>query len=142
MNKYWAGAHTKHRLMYHLVWIPKYRKRLLEGLLKTRLEALFQECAEINGWQIEELNLQPDHVHMLIRIKPSISVAKVVQFLKGGSSKIVRKEFPELKKFLWGDSFWSDGYFAETCGTVNEQAIRRYIQKQSKNNIQATAFKP
>ena len=132
MNKYWAGAHTKHRLMYHLVWIPKYRKRLLEGLLKTRLEALFQECAEINGWQIEELNLQPDHVHMLIRIKPSISVAKVVQFLKGGSSKILRKEFPELKEFLWGDSFWSDEYFAETCGTVNEQAIRRYIQNQSK----------
>ena len=117
--------------MYHLVWIPKYRKRLLKGEIKKRLEELFYECAEMNGWKIEELNLQVDHVHMLLRIKPSVSVSRVVQILKGGSSRAIRKDFPDLKEFLWGDSFWADGYFVETCGIVNERAIRHYIKNQS-----------
>ena len=116
--------------MYHLVWIPKYRKRILEGALKKRLEFLFRQCAEMNGWEIEELNIQVDHVHMLIQLKPTISVSKAIQLLKGGSSRVVRQEFPELEEFLWGDSFWSDGYFAETIGRVNENVIRDYIQNQ------------
>ena len=62
---YWTGSHTKHRLKYHLVWIPKYRKRVMRGALALRIEALIRECAEINGWAIEELNIQVDHVHML-----------------------------------------------------------------------------
>ena len=128
--RYKSGSHTKYRLMYHLVWIPKYRKRLLEGEVKKRLEELFYECAEINGWEIEELNIQIDHVHMMIWLKPSISVSKAVQFLKGGSSKVIRKEFPELKEFLWGNSFWADGYFAETVGIVSEDRIKEYIKNQ------------
>jgi putative transposase len=116
--------------MYHLVWIPKYRKRILKGKLAERLEELFEECAEVNRWKIEELSINVDHVHMLIQINPAISVSRVVQYLKGGSSKKIREEFPELKKFLWGDSFWADGYFAESVGIVNEEAIRKYIQNQ------------
>ena len=127
---YWTGAHTKHRIMYHIVWIPKYRKRVLKGALSTRVADLIRECAEINKWSIEELNIQVDHVHLLIRLRPNISLSKAVQFLKGGSSKVIRKEFPDLREFLWGDSFWADGYFAETCGQLNEQAIRDYIKNQ------------
>ena len=67
---------------------------------------------------------------MLIQIKPAQSLAKVVQFLKGGTSKVIRKEFPELEEFLWGDSFWADGYFAETIGQANEATIRKYIREQ------------
>jgi putative transposase len=125
-----TGSQSKYRLMYHLVWIPKYRKRILDGALKKRLEFLFRQCAEMNGWEIEELNIQIDHVHMLIQLKPTISVSKAIQLLKGGSSRVVRQEFPELEEFLWGDSFWSDGYFAETIGRVNENVIRDYIQNQ------------
>lgn len=116
--------------MYHLVWIPKYRKRILAGKLAERLHSLFSQCAEVNGWNIEELNIQRDHVHMIVRLKPSISVSKAVQLLKGGSSKVVREEFPELEEFLWGDSFWCDGYFAETVGKVNEEVIREYVRNQ------------
>jgi len=127
---YWSSSHSKHRLMYHLVWIPKYRKRILEGKLVDRLNVLFYQCAEVNGWSIEELNIQKDHVHMIVRLKPSISVSKAVQLFKGGTSKIIRDEYPSLEEFLWGDSFWCDGYFAETVGKVNEQVIREYVKNQ------------
>ena len=127
---YWTGSHTKHRLMYHLIFTPKYRKRILHGKVSKRLEELFRQCAEINEWEIHELNIQQDHVHMLLQIKPKISLSYAVQLLKGGSSKKIREEFPHLEEFLWGDSFWGDGYFAETCGIVNEDAIRNYIKDQ------------
>jgi len=128
--RYRSGSHSKYRLMYHLVWIPKYRKRILEGAVKSRLEELFRQCAEMNDWTIEELNIQKDHVHMLIGLKPTISVSRAVQLLKGGSSKIIRKEFSELEEFLWGANFWADGYFAETVGIVTEARIRSYIKNQ------------
>lgn len=67
---------------------------------------------------------------MLIQLPPKISVAKAIQYLKGGSSKVIRQEFPELEEFLWGDSLWQDGYFSETVGRANETAMRAYIDKQ------------
>jgi putative transposase len=76
-----------------------------------------------------------DHVHILIQIRASDSVAKAVQYLKGGSSKVIRKEFKELEEFLWGDSFWSDGYFAETVGQGEEAVIRQYIKEQHSDVI-------
>lgn len=72
-----------------------------------------------------------DHVHLIIQTNPSDSVAEVVQRLKGGTSRVIRKEFPELEEFLWGDSLWADGYFAETVGSVDEEVVRRYINQQS-----------
>ena len=124
MKKYRSGAHSKYRLMYHLVWIPKYRKRVLKGAIKDRLTELFYQCAEINEWTIDELNIQEDHVHILIELKPTKSLSKVVQLFKGGSSKRIRLEYPELDEFLWGDSFWGDGYFAETVGKFSEKTLK------------------
>jgi putative transposase len=71
-------------------------------------------------------------VHIIIQIKPSDSIAEVVQTLKGGTSRVIRKEYPELEEFLWGDSFWADGYFAETIGQIDEEVIKRYIREQSR----------
>ena len=116
--------------MYHIVWIPKYRKRVLKGKVALRIKELLNQCAEVNNWKIEELNVQPDHVHIMVQLRPSISVSKAVQYLKGGSSKIIREEFPDLEEFLWGDSFWCDGYFAETCGKFDEKVVRNYIKNQ------------
>jgi putative transposase len=127
---YWTGAHTKHRHMYHIVWIPKYRKRILRGEIAERIEALLRECAMMNKWEIHELNIQVDHVHMLVQLRPNVSVSRAVQFFKGGSSKVIREEFPQLEEFLWGDSFWSDGYFSETVGKVNLDVVREYIKNQ------------
>jgi putative transposase len=130
MARYWTGAHTKHRLQVHLVWIPKYRKRVLRGKVAVRLKRLLYEACKMNRWWIGELSIQEEHVHVMIQLKPSDSVASVVQVLKGGTSKVIRKEFPELEEFLWGESFWADGYFAESVGVVDEAIIRRYIRAQ------------
>ena len=130
MDKYWTGAHTKHKMMYHIVWIPKYRKRVLKGEIAKRIKELLLECSFVNNWHIEELNIQPDHVHMLIQLRPNISVSKAIQLFKGKSSRIMRKEFPSLEEFYWGDSFWSDGFFVETIGQVNLEKIKEYIQNQ------------
>jgi len=127
---YWTGAHTKHKIMYHIVWLPKYRKRVLKGKLAERIESLLRECAEINAWQVVELNIQPDHIHMLIQLRPNISVSKAVQLFKGKSSRIIRKEFPGLIEFYWGDSFWADGFFVETVGQVSLDKIKEYIKAQ------------
>jgi putative transposase len=130
MARYWTGSHTKHRLQIHLVWIPKYRKRVLRGKIVSRLKKLLYDACKLNQWWISEINVQTDHVHILMQIKPSESVAEVVQILKGGTSRVIRKEFPELEEFLWGDSFWADGYFAESVGKVDEEVIRKYIKTQ------------
>ena len=84
----------------------------------------------MNRWYIHELAIMPDHVHMLLQLPPRISLPTAIQYLKGGTSKVIRKEFPELEEFLWGDSLWADGYFAETVGRANETAMRRYITTQ------------
>ena len=128
--KYWTGGHTKHRSRHHVVILPKYRRRVLKGKISTRIKQLFYQACQINKWWIEELNIKEDHVHMLIQTKTNEPLSKVIQILKGGSSKVIRSEFPQLEEFLWGDSFWSDGYFAESVGVVNEQVIKEYIRNQ------------
>ena len=127
-NQYWSGAHTKHRLKYHIVWIPKYRKRILRGKIVSRLKLLLNQGAEMNDWNIEELAIECDHIHMLIQASPKDSVSHVVHILKGGTSRIIRKEHPELEEFLWGDSLWADGYFSETVGVFQEEMIKKYIR--------------
>jgi putative transposase len=133
VRKYWTGAHSKHRLLVHVVFVPKYRRRVLLGKVAVRLRALFYEAATMNRWWISEMNLQRDHVHLLVQYHASESVAEVVQKLKGGSSLILRREYPELEEWLWGGGFWADGYFAESVGTAQEEMIRRYIREQAQH---------
>lgn len=127
---YWTGAHTTHRLRYHLVWIPKYCKRVLTGSAAVRLDALLRQACEVRRWGLEEMSIQADHVHLLVQARPSETVSGVVQCLKGGTSRVLRAEFPDLEEYLWGDSFWADGYFVETVGKVDEATIRDYIRQQ------------
>ena len=131
-KRYRSGPHTKHRLLFHIVFRPKYRKRVLKFGLRKRLFALIKQCSEINDWIIHEIEILPDHVHLLIQINPEDSISKVMQIIKGGSSKVIREEFAEIEEFLWGDSFWSDGYFAETVGRNTEKAVKLYINTQNK----------
>ena len=131
-RRYKSSSHTKHRLLFHLVFRPKYRKRVLRFDLKTRLIYLFKQCCDVNDWSVHELEIMPDHVHLLIQVNPKDSISSVKQKIKGGSSKVIRKEFPELEEFIWGDKFWSEGFFAETVGKTTEKAIRKYINQQNK----------
>jgi len=132
-GKYRTGSSTTHRVLVHLVWCPKYRRRVLIGKVADRLYQLFKQASEINDWDISELNIQKDHIHMLIQINPRESISQVVNILKGGTSRVIRLEFPELEEFLWGDSFWCDGYFAESVGQVSEQRIKSYIRNQDRS---------
>lgn len=128
--EYWTGAHTKHRLKVHIVFIPKYRKSVLRGEIVQIIKTLFYEACEVNDWFLEMLAIETDHVHILIQYKPSKSIADIVQIFKGWSSHIIRKTYPDLKEFLWWDSFWADGYFAESVWVHQEEMIRRYIDEQ------------
>ena len=118
-------------IQYHFVWIPKYRKRALKGLIKERLDQLLHDCAEINQFEIMELSIQEDHVHLFLSAKPRYSPAEIMRLIKGGSSRVIRSEFPEIEEFLWGDSFWADGYFVSTHSTVTEDIIKDYIRNQA-----------
>jgi putative transposase len=129
---YWSGSHTRHRILLHSVFCPKYRRRVLVGALASRLYELFIECCEVNRWFVHELNVQSDHIHLLIQISPSDKISDVMKSLKGGSSRYLRSEFPELSEYLWGESFWSDGYFCESVGYRDEASVRRYIKDQQK----------
>ena len=102
----------------------------MRGKIAIRLRGLFYEACKMNRWWAEKLSIQYNHVHLLIQLNPSTSVAYAVQILKGGTSRVIRKEYPELQEFLWGDSFWHDGYFAETVGKVDESVIKKYIDEQ------------
>jgi putative transposase len=133
MARYAKGSHTKHRLQYHLVWIPKYRRRVIQGKIAIRLKRLMYEACKMNGWWISEMSIQTDHVHLVVELPPHISVAEVVRIFKGGTSRVLRKEFPEMEEFLWGESFWADGYFAETVGKVDEEVVKKYIRQQRGN---------
>ena len=95
-----------------------------------RVRQLLHEACKMNRWQISEMSIQTDHIHIIVQIKPSDSISGVAQILKGGTSRALRKEFPEMEEFLWGDSFWSDGYFAETVGHVDEDIVKKYIREQ------------
>ena len=129
-NEYWKGSHTTHRLLYHFTFIPKYRKKVIQPNIANRIRELFQECCETNGWEIHQLEILTEHVHLLIQLTQADSPAHVMHYLKGGSSNVLRKEFPEIRAFLWGDSFWADGYFVETIGQKNEAIIKKYLDNQ------------
>ena len=126
----WKSAHSIHRLCYHIVFIPKYRKHIMQGRLCQRMSELIYEAAKINKWFVHEFEIKEDHVHIMIQLPPTITVAKAVMYMKGGTSRVIRQEFPELREWLWGDSLWQDGYFAETSGKVDEKKLREYIRKQ------------
>jgi putative transposase len=129
-RRYSSGGHTRHRLVFHLVWIPKYRRGVLRGILAQRVDGLIREIAARQGWVVQELSMQPDHVHLLVQLKPGVSVSRAVQLLKGGTSMVLRMEFPEVGRAVGRDGFWADGYFAESVGVTQEETIRRYIRGQ------------
>ena len=126
-----STCNATYDIQYHFVWIPKYRKRVLVGKIKERLKELLNEYAEMNDFEIVELAIQSDHVHLLLSAKPRYSPSTIMNYIKGGTSRILRKENPELEEFLWGDSFWADGYFVSTHSSVSEDIIRSYIKKQN-----------
>jgi len=123
------ASHCVYDTRYHLVWAPKYRKWVLQGAIRQRVKELFQEIAGHHGFEIEEMEVDKDHVHLFLSFPPKYSIGQVVGLMKAVSAKEIREEFPEVRKQLWGGEFWEDGYFARTVGDkVTAEVIKKYIR--------------
>ena len=114
---------------YHVVWCPKYRRKVLIGKVSDFLTAQLTEICELRQWPILALEVQPDHIHLFLSIPPSIAVADAVKILKGTTARKLFVEFPELKQSLWGGHLWSPSYYVGTAGNVSAEIIRRYIER-------------
>ena len=125
--EYQRDEHRVHLIVYHLIWCPKRRKPVLTGKVATDCRALIQAKCDELGWHIEELAIQPDHVHLFIRVWPTTSAAEVLKEVKGVTSHELREKYPQLRKL---PSLWTRSYFAATAGNVSQETIRRYIEAQ------------
>ena len=117
-------------LKYHVVWITKYRYKVLKGRLAERARDLIRQTCAARGIAIVRGAVSPDHIHMLLSAPPELSPAKMVQYSKGRSSRRLQDEFPELRKRYWGQHLWARGYFCATVGAVDEKTIMEYIENQ------------
>lgn len=126
-------SHTKYDCKYHVVFIPKYRRKSLFNELRKHLGLVFRSLAEQKECRIEEGHTQPDHVHMLISIPPKHSVAHVVGYIKGKSAIYVARVFLGRRSNFEGQHFWARGYYVSTVGR-DEQAVREYIRNQEQED--------
>lgn len=129
MNDYRSLSHTRWDCKYHLVFIPKYRRKALYGEIRQYLGEVFHDLARQKECRIEEGHLLIDHVHMLIRIPPKNAVSQVVGFLKGKSAIAIARTYLGRRRNFSGQHFWARGYFVSTVG-VDEELIRNYIRNQ------------
>ena len=130
MAEYRKGSHSTYNIKYHLIWVTKYRYKVLEGKIAQRLRELIRQGCEARGMTIIQGSISKDHVHMLISCPPDLSPSKIAQYIKGRSSKLIQDEFPELKKRYWGQHLWARGYFCATVGSVDAETIRLYVENQ------------
>ena len=130
MSYYHHGSHTTYDNKYHVVWITKYRKKVLKEEIGYRLREIIRQICSTDKVEILKGAIGQDHVHLLLEIPPYMAVSRVIQHLKGESSKKLQMEFPQLKKAFWGQHLWAIGYFCVTTGAVNEETIAKYIENQ------------
>ena len=122
-------SHAVYDTKYHLVWAPKYRKWIVREDIRQRAAELLREIADNFQFEIEEMEVAKDHVHLFLNFPPRYAIAKVVGILKSISASELFKEFPELRRQLWGGEFWEEGYFVRTVGDqVTAEVVKRYIQ--------------
>ncbi|MDO8948378.1 MAG: IS200/IS605 family transposase [Desulfocapsaceae bacterium] len=133
MNDIQFLSHTKWECKYHIVWIPKYRRKILYGQLRQNIGEVFHELARQKESRILEGHLQPDHVHILILIPPKYSVSQVVGYMKGKGAIHIARTYLGQKNNYTGMHFWARGYFVSTVG-ADEEVVRAYIQGQEKED--------
>jgi len=133
MDEYESRSHTKWECKYHMIVIPKYRRKALYGQLRAHLGEVFRRLAVQRESRIEEGHLMSDHVHMLISIPPKYAVSQVVGFIKGKSAIHLARVYGERKRSFVGQHFWARGYFVSTVGR-DEEVIREYIKHQEQED--------
>lgn len=134
MAKYRKLTHCIYHCVYHIVWTPKYRYKILEGYIKDYLDKEIRKYCDWHDVQIEEMNIQRDHIHMVCSVPPKLSISKFMGILKGKTAIKIFQNNPGLKrKVYWGNHFWARGYFVSTVG-VDEELIKRYVKHQDKED--------
>ena len=134
MRDYKSLCHTRWDCKYHVVFIPKKRRKLIFGNIRKHLGEVFHELARQKGVVIEEGHLMRDHVHMCLSIPPKYSVSTVVGFLKGKSAISIAKNFKGRQRNFTGEAFWARGYYVSTVG-LDEDMVKEYIRNQEKNDV-------
>jgi putative transposase len=130
MSRFKKMSHSIWHCTYHIIWTPKYRYRILKGKIKQEVYNCIRSFASQKGCVVKELNVQEDHVHLLIMVPPKLSISTIVGILKGRTAIRIFQKYPQLKqKLYWGNHFWSKGYCVDTVG-LNEEMIRKYVKYQ------------
>ncbi|MEW6735307.1 MAG: IS200/IS605 family transposase [Acidobacteriota bacterium] len=127
MVKYQQDEHRVHLIVYHLIWCPKRRKAVLGGQIKADCETLIRQKCQERKWEILELAIQPDHIHLFVRACPCTPAAEVVKECKGLTSHHLRQKYAVLRRL---PSLWSRSYFASTAGNVSSETIAKYVAAQ------------
>ena len=130
MGEYRRGAHAVYDIKYHLIWITKYRYKVLRGRVAERARDLIGQSCQAREVVVVRGAVSADHVHLLVSAPPQLSPSKLVQYLKGRSSRRLQDEFGEFRKRYWGQPLWARGYFCATVGAVDEATINSYIESQ------------
>ena len=130
-NQYTHARTCVYNINYHIIWCVKYRRKVLTPEISHRLYEILQAIAEDKGFTVVECKVgESDHVHCFVSAPPKISVTQIVKYLKGISGNTLLKEFPQLRDALWRGQLWNGSYFVETIGSVSEENIQQYIQRQ------------
>ena len=124
------ASHVQYDIEYHIVWTTKYRYRVLDGRIAERARELIRQGCNSMDVTIISGAIGKEHIHLFVSCPPSLSVSKLVQQLKGKTSRKMQTEFSELKRKYWGQHLWSSGYFCRSVGTVTKDIIKNYIEKQ------------
>ena len=133
MSRFRKLSHVIWHCQYHIVWVPKYRYRVLEGDVGTEVQKCIRLFCSQLGSEIIELNVQPEHIHLIIMVPPKVSISNRMGTLKGRTAIRVFKQFPKLKKKpYWGNHFWAPGYCVDTVG-LDAEMIRKYVKYQEES---------
>lgn len=125
------NTHHVFRIMYHFVWIPKYRHKIFEEPHRSVMKSIIEKIGYDYNIDIVELELPIDHIHMVIRSEPKVSPSRVMQIIKSISAREFFKMYPDIKRrYFWGGKLWTQSYFVETIGNANDEVIRKYVQEQ------------
>ena len=130
MENYRTSSHSRFDLKYHFVWVTKYRRKVLTGVVGLRVRELVREVCRTNDIEILEGSVGKEHVHVLLSCPPTLSPSKVMQYIKGKSSRKLMTEFKHIQKQYWGRHFWARGYFVASSGNITDEAIAAYIRGQ------------
>jgi putative transposase len=131
---YRKTSHTTFDCTYHIIWITKYRYPVLVGDIAVRTRDLVRQICAEQQTEIIRGTVSPTHIHLYVSIPPYLSVSKLVQYLKGKTSRKIQQEFPELRKRYWGKHLWAVGYFVRTTGNVTDDMIKAYIEHHEKDD--------